>query len=82
MQQNCLECQRLWREYAAATNTHVGLESKLRLVLLREHDTASVEAITRDIASAAQLRDSLRRAIQQHEAAAHEGPGDPADSDR
>jgi hypothetical protein len=79
MQQNCPECQRLWREYAAATNTHVGLESKLRLALLRQPDTASVEAITRDIASAAKLRDSLRQAIQQHEAA-HEGAA-AADSD-
>jgi hypothetical protein len=80
MQQNCPECQRLWREYAAATNTHVGLESKLREAL-RRHDSALVEALTRDVASAAELRDSLRRATQRHEAV-HEGAGNAADSDR
>jgi len=76
MRQDCPECQRLWREYAAATTSHVGLESKLRL-----GDSTSMEALTHQVASAATVRENTRQAIQQHETDAHAGVADPAEID-
>jgi hypothetical protein len=65
MRHDCPECQRLWREYAAATNSHVGLENKLRTA------APAGAALEREVEAAAKARESLREAIQQHEAAAH-----------
>ncbi len=68
MRQDCPECQRLWREYAAATTTHIGLENKLRVL-----PTGSVtrDSLTAEIAKAATVREQARQAIHQHEATAH-----------
>jgi len=77
MRQDCLDCQRLWREYAAATTTHVGLENKVRQL-----DRGSVaEALAREVADAAAVREAARRAIHQHESAAHGGAADTAKLD-
>jgi predicted nucleic acid-binding Zn-ribbon protein len=70
MRHDCPECQRLWREYAAATNSHVGLENKLRTAAL-ERESPAAAALEREVEAAAKARESLRDAIQQHEAAAH-----------
>jgi hypothetical protein len=78
MRQDCTECQRLWREYAAATNTHVELESKLRLASM-ERDSKSGKELARQIAAAGTVRDKARQAIQQHETDAHAGAADAAD---
>lgn len=77
MPQDCPECQRLWREYAAATTTHVGLENKLRSLAGK---VVSVGTLGRDIASAAKLRDSVREAIRQHEAIVHGDAANAAES--
>ena len=68
MRQDCSECQRLWREYAAATTTHIGLESKLRA--FAQASTAA-GVLAHDVATAANVRESARRAIHQHEAELH-----------
>lgn len=68
MRQDCPECQRLWREYAAATTTHIGLESKLRPL---EQGSAVAQALAREVATAAKVRETSRRAIHQHEAELH-----------
>jgi malonyl CoA-acyl carrier protein transacylase len=70
MQQDCLECQRLWREYSGATNSHVALENRRRQAV-RSGDTPSVEKLQKEVAFAAQNRESARQAIEQHEAQAH-----------
>jgi hypothetical protein len=72
MRQDCPECQRLWREYAAATTTHVDLEGKFRLTA-PEPDSKSAGELSSRIASAATLRENTRRAIHQHETEAHGG---------
>jgi hypothetical protein len=74
MRQDCSECQRLWREYAAATTTHIGLESKLRG--LGRASTAA-RTLSDDVATAANVRTAARRAIHTHEAELH---GESADS--
>jgi len=68
MRQDCPECQRLWREYAAATTTHISLENKLRQ-LAPGSDAA--EALERDVAAATTVRQAARQAIQRHESADH-----------
>jgi hypothetical protein len=68
MRQDCPECQRLWREYATATNTHVGLEGKLRLL---PQGSATSGTLAQDVGAAATVREGARQAIDQHEAAAH-----------
>lgn len=78
MRQDCPECQRLWREYAAATNTHVELESKLRSASL-ERDSKSDEELAHQIAAAGTVRDKARQTIQQHETDAHGGATDATD---
>ena len=78
MRQNCSECQRLWREYAAATTTHVGLESKLRSL---EQDSAAAQALADDVSTAANVRETSRRAIHQHEADLHRENSETARSE-
>jgi hypothetical protein len=68
MRQDCPECQRLWREYAAATTTHISLENKLRQ-LAPGSDAA--QALARDIAAATAIRETARQAIHKHESANH-----------
>lgn len=77
MRQDCPDCQRLWREYAAATTTHVGLENHLRQLL----QGSASEALIAEVAAAAAVREAARQAIPKHEMAAHEGMADAADTD-
>jgi len=58
----------LVKKYAAATNTHVGLENKLRTLA---QGSQAVHTLTRDIASAASIREAARKTIHQHETAVH-----------
>jgi hypothetical protein len=78
MRQDCPECQRLWREYASATTTHVGLESKLRQ---SEQGSVSFEALTQDVSAAAKVRETTRQSIHEHESAAHDILVDKANLD-
>jgi hypothetical protein len=67
MQRECSECQRLWREYAAATNNHVGLENRYRHL----KGDPGAEALAREVAAAATAREGARQAIKKHETSAH-----------
>jgi hypothetical protein len=73
MRQQCSECQRLWREYAAATTAHIRLEGKLR--------TAAGKQLAAEVAAAAKLRESLRQDIQKHETTVHGSDADAAETD-
>jgi len=77
MRQDCPECQRLWREYATATTTHVGLENSLRQL---EQSSAAAETLTRDVAAAARVRETARHSIHEHESSAHDGASHTANS--
>ena len=79
MRQDCPECQRLWREYANATTTHIGLENTLRQ---SERGSTPDEALMLDVAAAAKVRETARQAIQEHEATAHDGAGNTAELGR
>lgn len=68
---DCPDCQRLWREYAAATNAHVALESKLRRL---ESVPSQSEALSREVSAAAMERENARQAIEKHEASQHADP--------
>jgi hypothetical protein len=74
MRQECPDCQRLWREYAAATTEHVVLEKKLRSL---EQGSGVSGGLKRDVAAAATVREMARQAIHQHEADIH---GDAAEA--
>jgi len=65
---DCSECQRLWRDYADATTTHVRLDANLRLAAL-ERNLPLVESLTAEVEEAAVRRAFLRDALQKHEAA-------------
>jgi len=75
MRQDCPECQRLWREYATATRTHIGLEKKLRLLA----PGSASDKLARDVASAATVRETARQTIHEHEVATHGGAAEVAD---
>lgn len=63
-QQDCAECNRLWRVYAAATINLFQLQSKLRVVTLElRHD----ERLTAAVAEAEAAIKQAREAVLQHE---------------
>jgi hypothetical protein len=78
MQQDCPDCQRLWREYAAATTKHVGLEKKLRS---SDQGSPALEGLSRDVSQAADVRETIRQSIHQHESEAHGRAADATDSE-
>ena len=67
---DCPECLRLWREYADATSTHIGLDSKLRLATL-EWDLPSIELLTPEVEAAGARRTFYREAFRKHVATTH-----------
>jgi hypothetical protein len=70
-QGSCPICDTLWREYAHATAEHVKLLMESQIAVI-ERDTARDETLEAAIADAGQKRESARRAIREHETAAHE----------
>ena len=62
----CEECQRLWREYAFATTDHVRLGNNLQLAALK-CDIAAIAILTPQLESAAEKRQSSRKAFRGHE---------------
>ncbi|PYT32084.1 MAG: hypothetical protein DMG57_03005 [Acidobacteria bacterium] len=68
--QFCPECNRLWREYAWATNEDIKLDGQRKLAVLR-YDPGS-EQLTMQSETAAHERESLRQQIKEHEAS-HNG---------
>ena len=73
--QLCSECNRLWREYAIATNADIKLDGELKLAALR-YDPGLSEQLTTASDAATHERESLRQQIKDHEAwhAAPTGP--------
>lgn len=65
--QSCPECNRLWREYAAATNEDIRVNGQRKLALLR-YDPGLSEQLTTQSESTARERESLRQQIKEHEA--------------
>ena len=74
MHQNCEECRRFRRAYAAATTIHLALENRLHLATLGRENEA-IAALTLQIEVAARKRASAREAMRQHEIAANHGEG-------
>jgi hypothetical protein len=72
MSRDCQECQRLWREYAAATTAHISAENKLRRAAVGR-DIDAIAALTPHEEVASQKRAAAREAIRQHETATGHG---------
>ena len=70
MVEDCQECQRLWRDYAQATNTHVRLENKLKTAALK-HDHILAAALKTECDAAADARRTTREAVRLHEVEMH-----------
>ena len=64
--QNCPECNRLWREYASATHEDIKLDGQLKIAALR-YDPGLYEERAIASKNAAQKRESLREQIKRHE---------------
>ncbi len=67
---DCAECQRLWREYSAATTEHIKLEGKLAIAAIARDDE-SVIRLAPEVECAALTRLAARDAIKAHEHGAH-----------
>jgi len=65
--QSCAECNRLWREYALATNEDIRLDGQVKLAALRYGPGLS-EQLAFASHAATQKRQSLRQQIKEHEA--------------
>jgi len=65
--QSCPECNRLWREYAIATNADIKLNGQVKLATL-SYDAELSEQLARASDVAMQERESLRQKIKEHEA--------------
>ena len=68
MHQNCVECTRLWSEYALVTRHFLKLEGRLRIAG-DSHDRGTIAELTPLMESAASERSTLRRQIEEHETA-------------
>jgi hypothetical protein len=66
----CETCAQLWREYAAATFEHIGVNTKLRLASL-SLDEEAIDRLKLKVEAAAEWRATARDAIRKHEAEAH-----------
>jgi len=66
--QNCPECNRLWREYGFATNEDIKLNGQMKLAALR-YDPGLSDVLAPASEAATQNRESLRQQIKEHEAA-------------
>jgi hypothetical protein len=71
---DCAECIRLWREYAAATKEHIALEGKLRIAEIAR-DSARVTALSPQVEGAGVKRTAARNGIKAHEEDAHPSSG-------
>jgi hypothetical protein len=64
---SCAECNRLWREYAFATNADIKLNGQVKMAAL-SHDAGLSEQLAPASETAAHERESLRHQIKDHEA--------------
>ena len=66
--QNCPECNRLWREYGFATNEDIKLNGQVKIAAL-QHDPELSKKLAPVSDAATHERESLRQQIKEHEAA-------------
>lgn len=70
MRENCEECRRLRRAYAAAATIQLTLEDRLQLATL-SCESEAIAALTLQIEAVALKRASADKAMAQHELAAN-----------
>jgi hypothetical protein len=70
MKNDCENCINLWREYAAATHTHIAIESKLEIARL-QHDGPSFECLSLEALRASERRAACRERVVKHERDEH-----------
>jgi len=61
------ECNRLWREYAFATNADIKLNGQMKLAVLRYNPGLS-DLLVPASDAATKERESLRQQVKEHEA--------------
>jgi hypothetical protein len=65
---NCVECERLWQEYASSVTAHIRIDGKLKLAALTcLHER--IPELTLQVEAAGQHRELIREEIRQHELA-------------
>jgi hypothetical protein len=64
--QSCEECNRLWRDYAIATNADIKLNGQVEVAALT-HDAGLSQRLAPLSESATHDRQSLRQRIREHE---------------
>jgi hypothetical protein len=70
MVEDCMDCRRLWQDYAEATRNHLRVENKLKTAVLK-HDHDVVTSLTGHCETAAEARRVARDAVRRHEVDAH-----------
>ena len=67
----CKECDRLWQEYAEATKAHLKIIGEHQIAVIEQNSSVIValEPLRRE---SGQARELARKAVKDHEAAAHE----------
>jgi hypothetical protein len=75
MRPGCEICERLWREYANATISHIRVTGKQRIEHLRG-DREAEKILDIEVSTAAVARETARRAIKEHEAVSHDETAD------
>ena len=65
--QSCAECNRLWRDYAFATNADIKLNGQVKMAALTHDPELSAQLVPVSDA-ATHERESLRQQIREHEA--------------
>ena len=62
---DCLTCQQLWDEYAAATTRHIDLKGKVEIAQL-EHNDQVVRELATQLKAAKDHCEKARTALQEH----------------
>ena len=65
--QSCSECNRLWRDYAFATNADIKLNGQVKIAAL-QHDPELTKKLAPVSDAATHERESLKQQIREHEA--------------
>ena len=73
--QSCPECNRLWRDYAFATNADIKLNGQVKMAAL-SYDAGLSAQLAPASDAATHQRESLRHQIKTHEAS-HDGFAPP-----
>ena len=69
-QVTCVECQRLWQDYADASLKRVRAYGNLKLANLRS-DSETMEMLEEALATATEQLEEVKKRIQEHDASRH-----------